>query len=346
MTTYPFSQVDVFAAEPMSGNPVAVVHDAAGLDDAQMAAFARWTNLSETTFLLPPTDPSADYRLRIFTPGEELPFAGHPTLGSAHAWLGAGGTPAAEGRVVQECGVGLVELRVDQDGLAFEAPPLRRSGDVDEETLDRAVGALGVDRQRVVRAAWVDNGPGWLGVQLASAADVLDLHPDFAAMSGLEVGVIGAHDAATRDALGVEHEVRAFCPDLAIPEDPVTGSLNAGFALWLTREGHLPRSYVARQGTAIGRDGRVRVSTDAQDRIWVGGSCTRVVGGEVSPVTRLVRPGSSDPARLTGLACTGPCDRAVSACRERLPPCRLALPEVCPRVGPVGFPMTSSAASR
>lgn len=282
MTSYSFSQVDVFAPRPLTGNPVAVVHDASGLDDAQMAAFARWTNLSETTFLLPPTDPAADYRLRIFTPGEELPFAGHPTLGSAHAWLGAGGAPVSPGRIVQECGVGLVELRPHDDGPAFRAPDLLRSGEVDEETLARAIAALGIDPDRVVRSNWVDNGPGWLGLQLTTADDVLDLRPDFAAMSGLEIGVIGAHDDVRRGELGADHEVRAFCPGLSIPEDPVTGSLNAGLALWLTRAGHLPGQYVARQGTALGRDGRVRIRTDEDGDIWVGGSCHTLVRGTLT----------------------------------------------------------------
>ncbi len=173
MATYSFSQVDVFGRGPLTGNPVAVVHDATGLDDAQLAAFARWTNLSETTFLLPPTSAAADYRLRIFTPAEELPFAGHPTLGSAHAWLARGGVPAEDGRVVQECGVGLVELR-SEGGLWFRAPEFLRFGPVDEETLDRAIASLRVDPGRVVRASWIDNGPGWLGLQLRSAADVLE----------------------------------------------------------------------------------------------------------------------------------------------------------------------------
>ncbi len=282
MTTYSFSQVDVFAPEPMTGNPVAVVHDAVGLDDAQMATFARWTNLSETTFLLPPTDPSADYRLRIFTPAEELPFAGHPTLGSAHAWLAVGGVPAEKGRVVQECGVGLVELRQQDDTLSFRAPDLLRAGAVDEETLARAIAALGIAPDRVLRSNWVDNGPGWLGLQLRSADDVLGLRPDFVAMSGLEIGVIGAHDSAQGDAIGADYEVRAFCPEFSVPEDPVTGSLNAGFALWLSREGHLPADYVARQGTAIGRDGRVQVRTDKSGDIWVGGCCHRLVAGSLT----------------------------------------------------------------
>lgn len=282
MTTYPFSQVDVFAPEPLTGNPVAVVHDADGLDEAQMAAFATWTNLSETTFLLPPTHPSADYRLRIFTPAHELPFAGHPTLGSAHAWLGAGGVPANEGRIVQECGVGLVELRRHEDGLAFRAPSLLRSGEVDGDSLKRAIKALGIAPDRVVRANWVDNGPGWLGLQLVSADDVLGLRPDFIAMRGLELGVMGAHDPVHAELIGADYEVRAFCPQFAVPEDPVTGSLNAGFGLWLTREGHVPPDYVARQGTVLGRNGRVRVRTDETGDLWVGGSTHTLVTGSMT----------------------------------------------------------------
>ena len=281
MTTYTFSQVDVFGTRPLVGNPVAVVHDAATLDDDQMAAFARWTNLSETTFLLPPEQAGADYRVRIFTPAEELPFAGHPTLGSAHAWLEAGGVPASTDRVVQEFGVGLVELRRSEDGLAFRAPDLLRSGDVDADTLDQAVGSLGVDPAKVVRAGWVDNGAGWLGIQLATAEDVLGLQPDFVAMGRLEIGVIGEIAEEQRARVGADCEVRAFCPGLSINEDPVTGSLNAGFALWLTHDGHLPPSYVARQGTAVGRDGRVRVSTDESGDMWVGGVARTVVHGTV-----------------------------------------------------------------
>lgn len=281
MTSHPFSQVDVFGHGPLAGNPVAVVHDATGLDDEQMAAYARWTNLSETTFLLPPTRAGADYRLRIFTPAEELPFAGHPTLGSAHAWLRAGGVPAQEDHLVQECGLGLVELRTDQGTLSFRAPDFLRFGEVEEETLGRAVAALGVEPGRFVRAAWIDNGPGWLGIQVSSAAEVLGLRPDFAAMQGLEVGVIGPHAEKERERVGADHEVRAFCPGLLVPEDPVTGSLNAGFALWLTRAGHLPPEYVVRQGTALGRDGRVRVRTADDGGVWVGGTTTTVVEGTV-----------------------------------------------------------------
>ena len=280
MATYSFSQVDVFGSRPLAGNPVAVVHDATGLDDEQMAAFARWTNLSETTFLLPPEDPGADYRLRIFTPGEELPFAGHPTLGSAHAWLAAGGRPAIPDRVMQECGVGLVELRRDGDALAFRAPDFVRTGPVDEQTLGRVVGALGIEAAQLVGAWWIDNGPGWLGLELDGAASVLSLRPAFAALE-VDSGVSGPFTPEDREATGADVEVRAFCPGLGINEDPVTGSLNAGFAMWLTREGRLPASYVARQGTALGRDGRVLISTDDSGDVWVGGASRTVVRGSV-----------------------------------------------------------------
>jgi PhzF family phenazine biosynthesis protein len=280
VATYSFSQVDVFGSRALAGNPVAVVHDATGLDDDQLVAFARWTNLSETTFLLPPEDSAADYRLRIFTPGGELPFAGHPTLGSAHAWLEAGGTAAAADRVVQECGVGLVELRRDGDALAFRAPDFLRTGPVDEDTLGRVVGALGLEQGQLLDAWWIDNGPGWLGLELDSAATVLSLRPEFTALE-VDTGVIGPMDADLREATGAEVEVRAFCPGLGITEDPVTGSLNAGFAMWLCREGRLPPSYVARQGTVLGRDGRVLISTDAAGDIWVGGTSRTLVSGSL-----------------------------------------------------------------
>ena len=271
----PFRQVDVFATTPYYGNPVAVVLDGAELESDEMQRFAHWTNLSETTFVLPPNDPGADYRLRIFTPGEELPFAGHPTLGSAHAWLEAGGTPAVGGRVVQECGVGLVEVRREEDALAFRAPGFLRSGPVDEETLGRVIGALGVASGQLVDAWWIDNGPGWLGLELDSAETVLSLRPDFGALD-VDTGVIGPL-GPDEDA---DVEVRAFCPGMGINEDPVTGSLNAGFAVWLTGTGRLPPSYVARQGTALGRDGRVGINTDS-DGVWVGGSSRTVVRGTV-----------------------------------------------------------------
>ncbi len=281
MDSYAFSQVDVFAATPLTGNPVAVVHDATGLDDGQMAAFANWTNLSETTFLLPPTeagaDAGADYRLRIFTPATELPFAGHPTLGSAHAWLENGGTPRTSGELVQECGAGLVTVRAGER-LAFRAPGFVRSGPVDQAELTTVVAALGLEPHQVLGAEWVDNGPGWLGLELDSAETVLSLRPDFTALP-VETGVIGPLDDKARAEHGADVEVRAFCPGLSIAEDPVTGSLNAGLAVWLTRAGRLPASYVARQGTVLGRDGRVSIATDEHGDVWVGGASRTLIRG-------------------------------------------------------------------
>lgn len=276
-----FSQVDVFSAAPLLGNPVAVVHDAVGVSEEEMAAFARWTNLSETTFLLPPTDPAADYLLRIWTPGGELPFAGHPTLGSAHAWLEAGGVPAGED-VVQECGAGLVRIRRGER-LSFQAPPLSRSGPVDEADLDAIAVALRVGRDHLLDAAWIDNGPGWVGVVLADAAAVLALEPDWAAFGDLKIGVVGAYPAGDPAGDPVDVEVRAFCPDLGITEDPVTGSLNAGLGQWLAGT-TLPAAYVASQGTALQRAGRVHVSrvrTDGTDEVWVGGDTRTTVAGTV-----------------------------------------------------------------
>ncbi|WP_430297321.1 PhzF family phenazine biosynthesis protein [Sinomonas sp. B1-1] len=272
-----FSQVDVFTSEFLRGNPVAVVHDAEGIPDEEMAAFARWTNLSETTFLLPPIQAGADYRLRIFTPSGELPFAGHPTLGSARAWLEAGGVPAAAGRIVQECGVGLVTLADDAGRLAFAAPPLRRSGPVDAQDLGAIAASLGLSPDDVVDSAWVDNGPGWVGLLLRDAETVLGLQPDFGAMIGFQVGVIGPRP----DGDDAAFEVRAFCPDLAVPEDPVTGSLNAGLAQWLIGSGRAPSSYTAQQGTVLGRRGLVRVSAAGAD-VWVGGDTVVGVRGTVA----------------------------------------------------------------
>lgn len=274
-----FTQVDVFGSGPLLGNPLAVVHDAEGLADADLAAFARWTNLSETTFLLPPRDPAADYRVRIFTPVEELPFAGHPTLGSAHAWLAAGGRPAAPDRIVQECGAGLIPVR-RTDRLAFAAPPLLRSGPLSGAELATVSAALQVRPETILAAAWVDNGPGWVGVQLASAADVLALEPDWSAFGGLETGVIGRYPDSEAAALGALVEVRAFCPSMGAVEDPVTGSLNASLAQWLIGNQTLPSSYVASQGTRIGRRGRVWLDRRG-DTVWVGGATTTVLTGTV-----------------------------------------------------------------
>lgn len=276
MSTRRFHQVDVFAAEATKGNPLAVVHDAQGLDDTQMAAFARWTNLSETTFLLPPTEAGADYRVRIFTPGGELPFAGHPTLGSAWAWLQAGGTPREAGVVVQQCGIGLVRLRQAGGRLAFAAPPLLRSGPADAPTLAQAVQALGVAAEDVVGHQWVVNGPEWLAIRLRTRTQVLALKPDMVAMGRLKLGVVAVDDDGETAA-----EVRAFVPGIGVAEDPVTGSLNAGLALWLIGSGVLPGRYVAAQGTALGRAGRVHVESDG-DTVWIGGEVTRCIEGRVT----------------------------------------------------------------
>jgi len=272
-----FHQLDVFTAEALRGNPLAVVHGADGLSDERMAAFARWTNLSETTFLLAPTEPGADYRVRIFTPGGELPFAGHPTLGSCHAWLAAGGQPADPTTVVQQCGVGLVRVRRDGTRLAFAAPPLRRSGPLALAVMRQIVQSLGLEPGDVLQHQWVDNGPGWCAVMLRSAERVLSLKPDFAAMGALKLGVVGAH-APGHDA---QFEVRAFVPSMAVNEDPVTGSLNAGIAQWLIGAGLAPPRYVAAQGAALGRAGRVHVQQDGGD-IWIGGDVAGCIEGTVS----------------------------------------------------------------
>lgn len=270
-----FAQIDVFSSEPCRGNPVAVVLDSDGLDDAAMQAFARWTNLSETTFLLPPTA-AADYRLRIFTPGGELPFAGHPTLGSCAAWLGGGGKPQTADRIVQECGVGLVELRRVGGSLAFAAPPLLRSGEPTAEELDTVVRALRVDPATVRAASWVDNGPGWIGLLLDSAETVLALQPDFPLMGNLKVGVAGPSPAGADS----DFEVRAFAPSIGVPEDPVTGSFNAGLATWFFAAGIASGPYVAAQGTTLGRAGRVTV-TPSRGEIWIGGGTSTVISGTV-----------------------------------------------------------------
>ncbi len=274
----PFSQVDVFTAEPYRGNPVAVVHDADGLTDAQMAAFARWTNLSETTFLLRPTDPAvADYRLRIFTPGGELPFAGHPTLGSCHAWLSAGGRPARDGAIVQECGVGPVVLRRGGHVLQFAAPEPREDAPVDPATLDRVLGALALPADAVVDHRLLDNGPRWHVLLLDSPERVLGLRPDWAAIEGIDVGVVGPRPDGGETAF----EVRGVAPGMGLTEDPVTGSLNASIGQWLIRTGRAPERYVAAQGTALGRAGRVHVERDADGTVWVGGDTVTCIEGTV-----------------------------------------------------------------
>lgn len=277
VTARRFTQVDVFTDVPLLGNPLAVVHDAQGLSDAQMAAFARWTNLSETTFLLPPTDPAADYRVRIFTPHRELPFAGHPTLGSCHAWLAAGGTARSADEVVQQCAVGLVRVRRRGTRLAFAAPPCLRSGPLEPELLARIATALHLRPEDIVDHQWVDNGPGWSAIRLTSAAAVLALQPDWAALRDIKLGVVGPQ-AADHD---TQFEVRALIGEGPGYEDPVTGSLNASLAQWLIGSGVAQASYVAAQGARLARAGRVHIEREG-DTVWVGGSSVSCVRGEVS----------------------------------------------------------------
>jgi PhzF family phenazine biosynthesis protein len=279
-----FAQVDVFTATPYLGNPVAVVLNGTGLSTQDMQGFTNWTNLSEATFVLPPTHPEADYALRIFCPGRELPFAGHPTLGTCHAWLEAGGVPQGA-EVVQECAVGLVRIRRDGQHLAFAAPPLRRSGPLPEDEVLRIAHGLGVTRQDILHHAWCDNGPQWRGVMLASAAQVLALKPNAQILAGMEVGVVAPLE---KEPLDGKHgpaeafEVRAFFPGNAgLTEDPVTGSLNAALGQWLIGAGLAPAHYVARQGTALGRAGRVHVQQDAQGQVWVGGESVVCIQGHV-----------------------------------------------------------------
>jgi PhzF family phenazine biosynthesis protein len=271
-----FSQVDVFTTVPYRGNPVAVVHDGSGLDAAAMLRFAQWTNLSETTFLLPPTDPASDYRVRIFTPISEVPFAGHPTLGTCHAWLEAGGGPRDPEMIVQECGSGLVRIRLGDDGSrAFEEPPLLRSGPVDEATLERVTDGLRIPRDAIVDAQWADNGPGWVAVLLASAHEVLAIAPE---VVDLDIGVVGPYAPGSEAAF----EVRAFFPlNGATVEDPVTGSLNASVAAWLIRTGRASPPYVVTQGQAVGRDGRISITMDDAATLWTGGRSVTCIRGVV-----------------------------------------------------------------
>ncbi|QTT89755.1 PhzF family phenazine biosynthesis protein [Pseudomonas chlororaphis] len=278
MSRFDFKQVDVFSNEPLKGNPVAVVFGADPLSDARMAAFANWTNLSETTFILEPQDPRADYRLRIFTTLQELPFAGHPTLGSCHAWLEAGGVPKGE-EIVQECAVGLVRIRRNGAELAFLAPPLLKSGPVEAGLLEQVRQGLRLEPGAIVDAQWVDNGAGWLAVLLAERGQVLDLQPDYAQLTGLAVGVIAPWNPE-RDGDAAQFEVRAFIAGDGMPEDPATGSLNAGIAQWLLGAGLAPASYVVSQGLSMGRAGRIQVERIG-DEVWIGGSAVTCIEGSL-----------------------------------------------------------------
>jgi PhzF family phenazine biosynthesis protein len=303
----PFKQVDVFTATPYLGNPLAVVLDGAGLREAEMAAFARWTNLSETTFLLPPTQPEADYRVRIFTPDSELPFAGHPTLGTCHAWLEAGGKSKKQGLIVQESAVGLVRIRQNASTLAFAAPALKRSA-ISASKLAQVAGALGISSQQIIAAQFLDNGAQWLGLLLDSTDTVLQIIPNYITLKNLrvDVGVAGVYAAlpaaqliakSSREARAfaaqaaqsasaasksepetADIEVRAFMQSC---EDPVTGSLNASLAQWLIEDGYLPESYTASQGMCLDRAGRVNIERDASGQIWVGGSVVTCINGMV-----------------------------------------------------------------
>ncbi len=305
MKTRAFKQVDVFTSQAYFGNPLAVVLDGSGLDDAAMLRFANWTNLSETTFVLPPTEPSADYRVRIFTPGGELPFAGHPTLGSCHAWLQAGGVPKRKDMVIQQCQVGLINIRREGARQAFAAPALKRSAP-SPVVLSQVAAALGLKANDIVAAQLLDNGPVWLGVLVDSAQTVLQLEPDHLALKklGFKTGVVGAHAApsapglisrANREARAfagsvqsspaknaADFEVRAFAAPLGINEDPVTGSLNASLAQWLIADGHAPDNYVASQGICLGRAGQVHISRDASGQVWVGGESVTCIDGSVT----------------------------------------------------------------
>ena len=268
-----FYEIDVFTTTPYFGNALAVVLDSAGLTGSEMQRFARWTNLSETTFVLPAASAGADYQVRIFTPSTELPFAGHPTLGTCHAWLSSGGRPADPEVIVQGCEAGLIPIRRTPDGLAFAAPPLLRSGPVDEPLAEHIATVLGIKRAELVDLEWADNGPGWVAVLLASADAVLALRPGVA---DLNIGVAGPYPAGSPEAF----EVRAFVPkDGATAEDPVTGSLNASLAQWLLRTGRASAPYVASQGTALGRAGRVHISRDRDNTVWVGGGTITCVTG-------------------------------------------------------------------
>ena len=271
-----YSEVDVFSTETYRGNALAVVHDADDLSTEDMQRFANWTNLSETTFLLAPTSTRADYRVRIFSAKEELPFAGHPTLGSAKAWLDAGGSASPDGTIIQECAAGLIPIRVADGQMAFEAPPLTRYGLVEEALVHRIATILGIAREEINDASWLVNGPKWIGVRLSSAREVVDLRPDPGKLGDLEIGVVGPYEPGGE----AQFEVRAFIGGDPVWEDSVTGSLNAGLARWMIDTECAAPPYTASQGTTLGRQGRVHISLD-NGAIWVGGHVTSCVEGSV-----------------------------------------------------------------
>ena len=276
---FDFKQLDVFSEASLKGNPLAVVLGADGLGDERMAAFANWTNLSETTFVLAPQHPEADYRVRIFTTSTELPFAGHPTLGSCHAWLEAGGVPKGQ-EIVQECGVGLVRVRRSEYGLAFLAPPLLKSGPLELEVRERVRKGLGLAAEAIVQAQWVDNGAGWLAMMLKDRQQVLTLKPDYQQLQDLAVGVVAPWNPAV-DGTDAQFEVRGFIAGDGMPEDPATGSLNAGLAQWMLGKQLAPSSYVVSQGVTMGRAGRIYVE-QIGDEVWIGGAVVTCINGSLT----------------------------------------------------------------
>lgn len=267
--SFPFAQVDVFSTSPYGGNPVAVVLDADDFSDALMQRIAQWTNLSETTFIQTAKSPEADYRLRIFTPQTELPFAGHPTLGSAKAWLVHNPEGQKKKTIIQECAAGLIEIRQDGPTLSFAAPKLQRTGPIDQDYLDQIIAAYGIKPSQVVGHQWVDNGPGWAVLQLATAQEVLDLEPDFSLIPHAMVGAVGPYPTGSQHAF----ELRSFAPGVNVLEDPVCGSMNASVAQWLTSSGQAPNRYTVSQGTRLGRTGEIVIDVD-EETIWVGGHAT------------------------------------------------------------------------
>ncbi|MES2042518.1 MAG: PhzF family phenazine biosynthesis protein [Pseudomonadota bacterium] len=279
MTSYPFQMIDVFGEGAFAGNPLAVITTPHDLDLETMQRITRWLNLSETTFLLPPTDPAADYRVRIFTLDRELPFAGHPTLGTCHAWLAAGGVPRDGNMVVQQCGAGLVRVRRDGESLAFAAPPMIRSGPIDDEKRGEIAAILGIAVSDIVDAAWVDNGPGWVAVLLGSAEAVLAVEAARHHPARVEIGVVGFYAEGSAEA----YEIRSLFSDSfgALIEDPVTGSLNASVAQWLLGTDRVAAPYTAAQGTRLGRRGRIHVDRDAEDQVWIGGNTATMFSGVV-----------------------------------------------------------------
>jgi len=274
---YSFQQVDVFTNRPLMGNALAVVHGADNLSDKQMTKFANWTNLSETTFLLDPINDSADYKVRIFTPNNELPFAGHPTLGSCFAWLSNGGIAKSKDVIIQECAIGLIKIRKDGSRLSFEAPELIKSGSVDDLTLKKVAMSLRIGVSDIINHQWVDNGPGWCAVMLKNAQQVLALDPDPQLLKDFKIGVIGSYP----DGSETDFEVRAFAMPYGIYEDPVTGSLNAGIAKWFFNTNSVKDEYTVSQGKALGRDGKIFIQK-IDNTIWVGGEIISCINGELT----------------------------------------------------------------